>query len=444
GGGIGGLTLAVALSRLNIDSDALEIDIYESAPQLTQIGAGITFWPRAWKILEKLGLTTELARHLAPGQHIPDGTGPPRLGFQFRKADGQEGGTEYSIIVTGTPLSFHRTVVQEALLQHLSPSIKFHLSSRLVSYTESSGSVTAPIELSFADGKSATCDLLIGADGIKSIIRRQVTSENPHASSLDSEGDRCLNTDPVWTGTFAYRCAVDSTILKEKMPSHRALTTHVVYCGKNKHIVAYPILQGSVVNVASYVSDLSKEGVKYTGPSFEDVSKEEFVPLFETWEEEVRLLIQNTEKPSRWAIHAIRPLESYISTSRNVLLLGDAAHAMTPHQGNGAGQAIEDAYILAHLLAHGIRSSAPTSSIAHVYDVIRRPAANLVHHFSRLQGLLYEFNSPEFEDHADESWSSSHVESLGEAIIRDWRYAWETTAEDDRERALAMLDRRSF
>lgn len=72
GGGIGGLTLAVALSRLDLEN-LIEVDIYESAPQLTQVGAGITFWPRAWKILQKLGLEEALVRHLSPGQHVPDG-----------------------------------------------------------------------------------------------------------------------------------------------------------------------------------------------------------------------------------------------------------------------------------------------------------------------------------------------------------------------------------
>ena len=65
--------MAVALSNLNGIEGNLEVDIYESAPELTQVGAGITIWPRTWKILEKFGLTEELLTHLAPGQHIPDG-----------------------------------------------------------------------------------------------------------------------------------------------------------------------------------------------------------------------------------------------------------------------------------------------------------------------------------------------------------------------------------
>ena len=122
GGGIGGLTLAVALSKLDLDN-AIKIDIYEAASELTQVGAGITFWPRAWDIIEKLGLDGELAEHLAPGQHIPDGkprqcyllltqtvTYPLRLvlhcsslglAFQFRKADQRQGVPIRDLIISG-------------------------------------------------------------------------------------------------------------------------------------------------------------------------------------------------------------------------------------------------------------------------------------------------------------------------------------------------------
>lgn len=86
-----------------------------------------------------------------------------------------------------------------------------------------------------------------------------------------------------------------------------------------------------------------------------------------------------------------------------------------------------------------------------MYDAIRRPAANLVHHFSRMHGLLYEFNVPEHDKNSsykdededtrnEQTWTQSRLERLGDAIVRDWRYAWETTAEEDRERALLMLN----
>ncbi|PPR03585.1 hypothetical protein CVT26_006126 [Gymnopilus dilepis] len=418
GGGIGGLTLAVALSRLGLE-DLIEVDIYESAPELTQVGAGITFWPRAWKILRDLGLEEALIRHLSPGQHVPDGK--PRLGFQFRKADQRQGIPIHDLVFAGAALSFHRATVQQILLENLSPSIRCHLSCRLVSYNEGqAGEVT----LTFEDGKTTTCDLLVGADGLKSVVRKQFVKSG---TSDDSSGD------PVWSGSFAYRCMINSDIVSQRVPNHHAFKTPVI------HLVVYPILQGRVINVVAYHSDLSKEGTQYDGPSFQDVTKDEVMAIFGQWEEEVRVLAENMEKPSRWAIHAIEPLESYGSGS--VLLLGDAAHAMTPHQGNGAGQAIEDAYILAHLISKAARDQTPTSRLTQVYDAVRRPFANFVHAASRAHGLLYQFNAPGFEDiqEYDENVSKDRLDKLAQLIVGDWEYAWTTTADEDLKRALAMI-----
>ncbi|KDR71739.1 hypothetical protein GALMADRAFT_253476 [Galerina marginata CBS 339.88] len=431
GGGIGGLTLAVGLSQIYLKTnlaELIEVDVYESAPELTQIGAGITFWPRAWKILEKLGLESELVPHLLLGQHVPDGK--PRLGFQIRKADQQEGGVPiHDLVFPGAALSFHRAVVQGALLKKLSPLIRCHLSARLSSYhTEP---YSAEIKLTFEDGKTATCDLLVGADGLKSVVRKQFLADNRHPG-------QSFSADPVWSGTFAYRCMIDSNLVAQRLPGHRALKTPTIYCGKNQHLVAYPILQGRIVNVAAYVSDMTKEGTPYEGPPFQDVTKEEVMPFFEKWEEEVRLLVEHMERPSRWAIHAIQPLDSYSSDS--VILLGDAAHAMTPHQGNGAGQAIEDAYILAHLIAKAVQTNKPISELNKVYDAIRRPFANSVHAASRAHGLLYQFNASGFEDVAvGQQLGKERLEQLAELIVGDWEYAWMTTAEEDLVKGLAML-----
>ncbi|KAF8152293.1 hypothetical protein B0H34DRAFT_663942, partial [Crassisporium funariophilum] len=433
GGGIGGLTLAVALSHLlPIDSNnVIEIEIYEAAPELTQVGAGITLWPRAWNIFKNLGLEAALARHLSPGQDHQNKE--PHLAFQFRKSDQEKGASIHDLVFAGSALSFHRAVVQDVLLKHLSPSIRCQLSSRLLTYKELDDS--SSIELFFENGTTATCDILLGADGLKSVVRKHFVA----AHALP--GQVAPNTDPVWSGTFAYRYMIDSKLVAEEMPGHRALTTPVIYCGKNKHVVAYPILQGRVVNIAAYVSEPHKEGTLYEGPAFVDVAKEDVVPFFSAWEEELRVLVQHMDKPSRWAIHAIAPLESYASGP--VTLLGDAAHAMTPHQGNGAGQAIEDAYILAHLIAKAVRTNIPISSITEVYNAIRQPFGNLVQNASRTHGLLYEFNASHFEDvkeEGDVSVRPDRLRELGELITSEWEYAWSTSAEGDLQKALAMLE----
>lgn len=123
----------------------------------------------------------------------------------------------------------------------------------------------------------------------------------------------------------------------------------------------------------------------------------------------------------------------------------------------------QDAYILAHLLAKGtsLSPSLPIARIAQVYDEIRCPAGNLVQSRSRMNGLYYEFNAPGFNDDEgpdpeninintmsgslvreggkEDKWPAERLERLGEAIVRDFRYAWESTSDSDRERALQML-----
>jgi len=89
GGGIGGLALAVALSHLNLE-EFIQVDIYESTAKLTQVGAGITLWPRGWEILKSMGLEASLVARLPHGQDY-SGTSKPRLAFALRKSDQQEG-----------------------------------------------------------------------------------------------------------------------------------------------------------------------------------------------------------------------------------------------------------------------------------------------------------------------------------------------------------------
>jgi len=115
---------------------------------------------------------------------------------------------------------------------------------------------------------------------------------------------------------------------------------------------------------------------------------------------------------------------------------------MTPHQGNGSGQAIEDAYILAHLLSKALHEGIPISAVTKVYNDIRQPFGNFVQNASRTHGLLYEFNAPGFEDvqELDDSISSDRLIKLGQLITREWEYAWLTSAQGDCQRALAMLE----
>ena len=114
---------------------------------------------------------------------------------------------------------------------------------------------------------------------------------------------------------------------------------------------------------------------------------------------------------------------------------------MTPHQGSGAGQAFEDVYILAALLAHPLTTIETVHIALKVYETIRLPHANFVMRQSRRNGLLYEFNSPEFSSIDTEIESPEQLSELGPTIIKGWEWAWKTSLEEDVDRAVRMIQR---
>jgi len=390
------------------------VDVYEAADRFKEIGAGVMIWSRTWKILEQLGLGPAFSKIAhAP----PDGS--VATGFDFRRSDQpQEGFRVHLMQMPYGCIRFYRVDFLDAFV-HALPSNVTHFGMRLVSYSQHAGTVS----LKFLDDTTATCDLLVGCDGIKSCIRAQIFKE-----AFDRSGDSELLKfiDPVWTGTTAYRGLIPVESLP---PLHRSIADPMMYCGKSKHVVSYSISQGSVVNVVTFASEPEKEG------SFFDEDKawvtqctqQELLDCYAHWEPEVEQLLSRIEKPSKWAIHHLKPLPFYVDGG--VVLLGDAAHAMAPHQGAGAGQAIEDAFILAALLEQVSLEETSSENLPHAleaYQRIRLPFANHVLKESYISGSMYEFDS-EFGD---------DYETLVPAIASQWHWVEDTSPESERLRAL--------
>ena len=128
----------------------------------------------------------------------------------------------YSPTCQGGYAPYHRADLQEILLKHVSSFVQCHLNHRLVSYRESKEG----IELEFKNGETTSCDILVGADGINSMVRKVFLAGK---CGLDSSSEEALmNAAPVWTGTAAYRGLVDSEVIKREFPNHRVLTTPVM------------------------------------------------------------------------------------------------------------------------------------------------------------------------------------------------------------------------
>ncbi|PFH48453.1 hypothetical protein AMATHDRAFT_81791 [Amanita thiersii Skay4041] len=425
GGGIGGLTLARVFSQFNSGNKCIELTIYDSAPEFSEVGTGIVLLPRTWEVFMDLGLEPALNKVICAYD------GESTLTYLFRRADQRVGVTFYEPNSAGTVSTLHRADLQRVLLNCLSPSVKVHLSHRLISYSEEQANT--PITLEFENGNKATCDVLIGADGIHSVVRqhflKRLAKERAIAETMDYEA----SVNPQWTGTTLYRGLVPSEELRRRMPNHLSLARPVIYCGKNRHIVTYPISRGKYVNVACYDTDILKEGTPFQPPNAaEQVTVDRILKLYEGWEDQIQVLLECLDKLLVWPLLEMKPMSTY--AHGRVLLLGDAAHAMTPYLGSGAGQAIEDAYIAGYVLSQAAQHGFPIEEATRIYTAVRQPVGNKFLSASREQGFLYDFNLPDLGG-ADEM-----LTEVAEGIKRGLDLVWKTSPASEIKKAQDMAD----
>ncbi|EPS94143.1 hypothetical protein FOMPIDRAFT_1033475 [Fomitopsis schrenkii] len=414
GGGIGGLCLAVALSRC----PDIQVDLYEAAAQFKEIGAGVMIWSRTWEILTLLGLGSKLTETAhAP----PDGS--IGVGFDFRKSDQPMEGNRFHLFeLPYGCIRFHRAHFLDVFVDAL-PEDVAHFGKRLVSYSQVEPD--GPLQLCFSDDTTASCDILVGCDGIKSTVRKQMFEEKVAAT-----GQKALlrYIDPVWTGTMAYRGLIPVDHLRARHGGeHRTVETPMMYCGKGKHVVSYSISRGSVVNVVAFASRPELDSTSYDQEWVVNCTKEELLECYDGWEPEVMDIIKCIEQPTRWAIHHLKPLPTYVSG--RIALLGDAAHAMSPHQGAGAGQAIEDAFVLARVLGRPSTTVTTLPQALLAYEHVRLPLANHVLRGSYDSGVMYEFNGVHGDD----------LHALGPAIERQWSWLTQTTVIGEAEAARGAI-----
>lgn len=331
GGGVGGLTAAIALARQGID-----VEVYEQAPALNVVGASLQLGPNALRLMDELGMLSGL-REI--------GVRPDAVEF-IRWDDGSlllhmpmGSGMEEHF---GAPqLDFFRPDLHRLLADALAPGV-LRFGAQVMTVEPSRDHVT----LAFADGSEVDADVAIAADGIRSPIRQQVFGVE----------------DPVFSGTVVYRGVAPRARAIELHPEH----VNLYWLGPYRHGVSYWISSGELlaVNCAVQHAEWSQESWTLQAPV------EEAVAYFEGWEDSLLARIQACDFLLRGAVFVRRPLEHW--SKERVALLGDAAHAMEPFQAQGAAQAVEDAYVLAACLADA--RDDPVAALAR-YEAIRRERA---------------------------------------------------------------------
>ncbi|KAH9894088.1 FAD/NAD-P-binding domain-containing protein [Cubamyces lactineus] len=429
GAGLGGLLFALTLQKFAPD---VNFQIYESAVELAEIGAGVGFQPRTWFVIRELELDQKLLKIAGNGER-------PDLAMVYRKADQKDGYTFHATKgEEAENWTFHRGELQKAFLDHLHVPERIHLGKRFVSYTEPNDP-TGQIELQFQDGSTAVCDVLVGADGVKSAVRGALYTHLAERAKARGEEDKALLLKSCisasFTGSVIYRGLV-------RLDGNAGADEALQKSNLVMHAIAYPVAKGRILNVATVVMNPALAGTVYEGPWTSKVPKEVVIETYKGWEPAFEGALKVGW--SKWAIHAVKQLPTFVDG--RVALLGDAAHAMTPHQGAGAGQGFEDAYVLGRLLG---QPSVTRDNIAvplKIYDEIRRPVAQAVAARSLKSGQLHSFIAPEL-DAISPGLSADGNEPTQEQLkhvakmidqLKDWRQG--TTVGQDCDAAIQKLD----
>ncbi len=338
GGGIGGLAAAVGLTNIGV-----EVELFERAEELGEVGAGLSLWANAIRALEAIGSGDVVAPISITGQ-----TGGIRSvdgALLARFTDGMGPGQALTVAV-------HRAELHSGLLRLLDPA-RLHRGKAFVSFTQDGAGVTAH----FADGTSAHGDLLIGADGIRSRVRAQLHGDTP----------------PVYAGYTAWRAVV---------PFDQARLLPGETWGRGTRFGQVPLSDGRVYWFATANTP--------AGGRSPDGERAELLRHFGDWHAPIPELIAATPEATilRHDIYDRPPLRRW--GEGLVTLLGDAAHPMTPNLGQGACQALEDAAVLARCLAE-------TSDMAEAlrrYEGLRTARTASIVQRSRQLGAMGQWANP--------------------------------------------------
>jgi salicylate hydroxylase len=377
GAGIGGLTAALACLRRGFD-----VEVYEQAGELKEVGAGLQLSANGNRVLYELGLESELKRLSceATGKEI-------RLWNSGETCKLFDLGSE-SVARYGYP---YFTVYRPDLLQVLIDAVRaikpnaVHLRARCESFEQDADSVT----LRFEDGSIASGDALIGADGVHSKIRQALFGKD----------------QPEFTGLMAWR----GVIPMERLPEHMRRKVGTNWVGPGGHVVNYALNAGRLMNFVGIRerSDWLVESWNQPG------TREECAADFVGWNEDIQRMIQAIDTPYKWALMTRAPLPKW-SLGR-VSLLGDACHSTLPFLAQGAVMSIEDGFILARAL--DAYADIPTA--LQRYEAARHERTTKI--VDGAAGNAKRFHNPEL----------AHAEGARAYVTREWneqrvkeRYEW--------------------
>ena len=326
----------------------INVTVYEQAPQLGEIGAGVLITPNSLRLLERMGMGEALARS---GARIGSGS-------QYYRMDG----TPVAPILTTDSegwngmYGMHRADLLTILADPL-PAGVIKPNHKCTEFEQDDDVA----RLTFENGAVVEADIVIAADGIQSVLQKYVVP--PSA--------------PVHSGSVAYRGLISAADL----PSWPKGVSQL-WMGEGKHFLVYPVRSGELINYVGFVPSGERPKESWSAPGDPAALAE----AFSAWDLRVKELLTQVETTYWWGLYDREPLSKW--SNGRLTLLGDAAHPMLPHLGQGANQSIEDGVTLANELAGTTAETAPDALIA--YESVWRPRTGEVQMNARQNGARYD------------------------------------------------------
>jgi salicylate hydroxylase len=390
GAGLGGLAVALGLRRAGH-----AVAIYEQAPELGEVGAGIQVAPNASRILRDWGLgealdavavraLTSRRRRWEDGRLLAE--------TQLGKAVLERYGAPYAHVHRADlHAMLHRACLAD---DDAGEPVELHLASTVADVRDADGSAA---RLVLADGEEVTADLVIGADGIHSRVRR----------SLGVTEDARFSGDTAWRAVISVRdlqSAGDFGWLLEE-PSM------TVWLGPGQHVVHYLVRNQELLNLVALVP-----GSESTESWLKEGDPQDLRDAFVGWAPQLTSILDCVQSATTSALYDRRPLSTWVSG--RVALLGDACHAMLPYQAQGAAQAFEDAAVLVAELDGASVEEVPARLQA--YEEARHPRATRVQEASRANREWFHMpDGPEQQER-----DRSLAEFSGDAMVSfDWLWS---------------------